>query len=317
MPSVSNDALMVTLLKIGTLVVKEIKNMQVYMEKEMGLLRQEMKLLHNSKLQLGLDYSNFDLNDDNTDINDSESDLFGFDSQTNAVIKEALADHSSNDSSYSNKSNLVHNKNASFQEIETCINKHAIVKPEIVEENKFLSQHCENQFVTETLENSPVQTEDSDKICNSTSEKSFVDNMKPVVIIYKSDENETNLHLSDLHDSTLEATLSDKTDFPSPSNGVKKSLSSQSKKSKAKAVKKLSCSVCCRMFSNYSHLKSHMQIHREKKRFSCSICNKFYTRNHDLKRHMATHTDNVSFISKYARIRSGRKQQRNFLKSEN
>ena len=59
--------------------------------------------------------------------------------------------------------------------------------------------------------------------------------------------------------------------------------------------KPFSCMICNKMFSQSSHVKSHMQTHIGEKLFSCSLCNKLFASKTGFKKHVRKHTNAISY----------------------
>ena len=53
--------------------------------------------------------------------------------------------------------------------------------------------------------------------------------------------------------------------------------------------------ICNKMFSQSSHVKSHMQTHIGEKLFSCSLCNKLFASKNGFKKHVRKHTNAISY----------------------
>ena len=55
--------------------------------------------------------------------------------------------------------------------------------------------------------------------------------------------------------------------------------------------KPYNCSICTKLFSNQSNLKSHVRtIHTGEKPFTCTLCDKSFSQSSDLKKHQRSHT---------------------------
>lgn len=62
--------------------------------------------------------------------------------------------------------------------------------------------------------------------------------------------------------------------------------------------KNYKCSICDKLFTQKSHVASHMLIHTGAEKLKCDLCDRAFIRKHDLKQHMFSHTQYVPASAK-------------------
>ncbi|XP_061880630.1 oocyte zinc finger protein XlCOF7.1-like [Entelurus aequoreus] len=119
-----------------------------------------------------------------------------------------------------------------------------------------------------------------------------------VVSVKTKDDEEKPQLLAPLSDSEaedeVEVTLSSDTDCEGDMRTHTDNKHSECSTKKT-ANKRLSCSVCAKLFTHMGNFTNHTRTHTGEKTFNCSVCAKIFTHKGNFTNHMRTHTGEKPF----------------------